>query len=86
MILKKWADYLYICIFALFVKNGGSGQEKTPAEAGAYEGGKVGGELWCFTGATYKPRPRISRSTMPESPDVSPVEGLYVERLLGRSW
>jgi hypothetical protein len=34
--------YLNSCIFALFVKNGGSGQEKTPAEAGAYEGGKVG--------------------------------------------
>jgi hypothetical protein len=34
--------YLNSCIFALFVKNGGSGQEKTPAEAGAYEGGKWG--------------------------------------------
>ena len=45
MILKKMGGlfvYLYSCIFALFVKNGGSGQEKTPAEAGAYEGGKWG--------------------------------------------
>jgi len=41
---KVGENYCYFnyCIFALFAKNGGSGQEKTPAEAGAYDGGKVG--------------------------------------------
>ena len=64
---------------------GEMGKKKPPPKRGHMRG-ESGGELRCFTGATYKPRPRISRSTMPESPDVSSVEELYVERLLGRSW